>query len=163
MSNAVHIESPREGGRMPRGVLIGAGVLVAFAIGVTVFSRAENIGAVHMPDVKPYQVLELRFDDRADGAVTIHDAADGAELYTVEPGVGGFIRGTMRGMARERHRQDIGEAPPFTLTRWTDGTVSLQDKATGRTINLDAFGPTNAGAFARLFNDRKTASMEMAK
>ena len=148
---------------MPRGVLIGAGVLIAFAISVTLFGRVENIGAVHMPDVKPYQVLELRFQDRDDGAVTISDATDGARLYTVEPGIGGFIRGTMRGMARERHREDIGEAPPFTLTRWTDGTLSLQDKATGRVINLDAFGPTNAGAFARLFNDRKTASMEMAK
>ena len=69
----------------------------------------------------------------------------------------------MRGMARERHREDIGAQTPFTLTRWTDGTVSLQDRATGRTINLDAFGPTNAEAFARLFNDRETASKEMAK
>jgi len=84
-------------------------------------------------------------------------------LYIVEPGIGGFIRATMRGMARERHREGIGEETPFTLTRWTDGTVSLQDSTTGRTINLDAFGPTNAEAFARLFNDRAAASKEVVK
>ena len=163
MSDVVQTQVPRQGGQMPRGVVIGAGALIVFAIGVTLFGRVENVGAVHMPDVKPYQVLQLRFEDRADGAVTIRDAADGAELYTVDPGVGGFIRGTMRGMARERHREDIGAEPPFTLTRWTDGTVSLQDQATGRNIDLDAFGPTNAEAFARLFNDRDTVEKETAK
>jgi putative photosynthetic complex assembly protein len=163
MSDLIHTSLPHNGAHLPRGVIIAAGALVAFAISITLFGHLSGVGAVHMPDVKPYKVLELRFEDRADGAVVVNDASDGAKLFTVEPGVGGFVRATMRGMARERHRQDIGEQPPFTLTRWTDGTVSLQDKATGRTINLDAFGPTNAEAFARLFNDRDTVSREMAK
>ena len=90
-----------------------------------------------------------------DGGIDIHDAADGATISTVPPGVGGFVRATMRGLARERRREDIGEEIPFTLTRWTDGTVSLEDKTTGRRVNLDAFGPTNAEAFARLFNARE--------
>ena len=163
MSDILQTKVPHHGGSLPRGVLIAAGALITFAISITLFGRISDIGAVHMPDVKPYKVLELRFEDRDDGAVVVHDAGDGANLYTVQPGVGGFIRATMRGMARERRREDIGEQPPFTLTRWTDGTVSLQDKSTGRTINLDAFGPTNAEAFARLFSDRETVSKEVAK
>jgi putative photosynthetic complex assembly protein len=163
MSDTVQTKVPHHGGSLPRGVIIAAGVLISFAISITLFSRLSDIGAVHMPDVKPYKVLELRFDDREDGAVVVRDATDGATLYTVEPGAGGFIRASMRGMARERRREDIGEQTPFTLTRWTDGTISLQDKTTGRVINLDAFGPTNAEAFARLFADRETVSKEMAK
>jgi putative photosynthetic complex assembly protein len=163
MSDIVQSKVPHQDGALPRGVLIGAGLLIGFAILITLLGRVSNVGVVHMPDVKPYRVLQLRFDDRNDGAVLVRDASDGAVLYTVQPGVGGFIRASMRGMARERMRDDIGEQPPFILTRWTDGTVSLQDKTTGRTIDLDAFGPTNAEAFARLFNDRDTVSKEMAK
>ncbi len=37
-------------------------------------------------------------------------------------------------------------SPPFTLTRWRDGTLSLADEATGRRIDLDAFGPTQAAS-----------------
>jgi putative photosynthetic complex assembly protein len=163
MSDIVQRQNAGQGGHIPRGVLIGAGALVAFAFSLTLFGHVENVGAVHMPVVKAYEVLQLRFEDRDDGAVVVRDAANGAQLYTVEPGVGGFVRATMRGMARERKRDDIGQQPPFTLTRWTDGTVSLQDEATGRNIDLDAFGPTNAGAFARLFNDRDTVEKGMAK
>jgi putative photosynthetic complex assembly protein len=163
MSDIVQRQNAGQGGHIPRGVLIGAAALVAFALSLTLFGRVEDIGAVHMPVVKAYDVLQLRFEDRDDGAVVVRDAANGAQLYAVEPGIGGFIRATMRGMARERKREDIGEAPPFTLTRWTDGTVSLQDGSTGRVIDLDAFGPTNAGAFARLFNDRDRIEKEGKK
>lgn len=140
---------------LPKGILLGAAILISFAIGTTLFGRVSDIGVSHMPEVRPYQALELRFEDRIDGGIDIHDAADGATISTVPPGVGGFVRATMRGLARERRREDIGEEIPFTLTRWTDGTVSLEDKTTGRRVNLDAFGPTNSAAFARLFNDRE--------
>jgi putative photosynthetic complex assembly protein len=142
-------------GALPRGILVGAAVLISFAIATTFVGRISDIGVSHMPDIRAYRVLELRFEDRADGGIDIHDAADGATISTVPPGIGGFVRATMRGLARERRREDIGEEPPFTLTRWNDGTVSLEDKTTGRRVNLDAFGPTNAEAFARLFNDRE--------
>ena len=140
---------------LPKGVLVGAAILISFAISTTLFGRVSDIGVSHMPDISAYRVLELRFADRTDGGIDLHDASDGATISTVPPGIGGFVRATMRGLARERRREGIGEEPPFTLTRWTDGTVSLEDKTTGRRVNLDAFGPTNAEAFARLFNDRE--------
>ena len=79
------------------------------------------------------------------------DAADGRQLYKVEPGTNGFIRATMRGLARERMRAGIGAEAPFKLTRWSNGTLSLLDETSGRRIDLDAFGPANAGAFAQFF------------
>jgi putative photosynthetic complex assembly protein len=65
-------------------------------------------------------------------------------------GTNGFVRGVLRGLARERRLNDVGAQPPFQLTRWSDGRLSLDDPATGRRIDLVAFGPTNAGAFAQL-------------
>ena len=58
--------------------------------------------------------------------------------------------GKMRGMARERHMRGVGMAPPFTLTLWKNGTLSLEDKATGRSIEIGSFGPDNRAAFAAL-------------
>ena len=73
-------------------------------------------------------------------------------IYVVAPGTNGFIRGTMRGLVQERKRSGIDDSAPFLLTRWNDGTLSLKDPATGRRVNLDAFGPTNVGAFAQFFS-----------
>ena len=62
----------------------------------------------------------------------------------------GFVRGVMRGLARDRRARGIDNRPPFTLTLWRDGELSLTDTATGRTIELSAFGPTNRATFAAL-------------
>ena len=149
-------EVVRPNSGLPRGILIGAALLVAFAIATTLFGRVSDIGTLHMPAATAVQTLSLQFEDRDDGSVAVHDATDGAVIYVVNPGVGGFIRATMRGMARERRRSNIGEQPPFLLTRWSDGTISLVDKTTERSIDLDAFGATNAWAFAQLFTSRET-------
>jgi putative photosynthetic complex assembly protein len=109
---------------------------------------------VHMPPVQAVETLALRFVDQADGGVAIEDARDRSLIHTVAPGTNGFIRATLRGLTRERIREGIGDGPPFRLTRWSDGTVSLEDSTVGRKIGLDAFGPTNADAFAQLFSSR---------
>ena len=46
----------------------------------------------------------------------------------------------MRGLARERRSHGFGNDAPFTLTAWRDGELSLTDTATGRSIELTAFG-----------------------
>jgi putative photosynthetic complex assembly protein len=66
------------------------------------------------------------------------------------PGTNGFIRGVLRGLARERRQHNVGAEPPFRLTRWDNGHLSLEDPQTGRRIELGSFGPTNAEAFSRL-------------
>ena len=81
----------------------------------------------------------------------IEDAATGGTAGLVAAGSrSGFIRGVMRGLARDRRMRGIGEAPPFRLTLWRDGELSLLDEATGRAIELSAFGSTNRAAFAAL-------------
>jgi putative photosynthetic complex assembly protein len=67
----------------------------------------------------------------------------------------------MRGLARERRRQGVGADIPFQLIGRSDGRLTLVDPGTGRRVDLESFGPTNAAVFARLMaphdaTDRKT-------
>ena len=142
---------------VPRALLGGAAALVAFTFLASAGARLTDIGTVHMPAAQPVETLSLRFLDQDDGGVAVVDAADNTRLFTVQPGTNGFIRATLRGLARERKREGVGEAPPFELTHWNDGTLSLEDATIGRRIGLDAFGPTNAEAFAQLFAARRHA------
>jgi len=139
---------------IPRGVLLGAAALICFTLAASGMARVSHIGTVQMPERVAYQTLSLRFEDENNGSVAVRDAQSGAIIYTVEPGTNGFIRATIRGLTRERIRANIGNETPFTLIRWNDGTMSLEDHTTGRHVALDAFGPTNAEAFAQLFTAR---------
>ena len=40
-----------------------------------------------------------------------------------------FVRGTVRGLVRERKREGIGSVPPFRLTRLADGRLTLDRRA----------------------------------
>lgn len=104
--------------------------------------------ADHVASVK---ARDLRFIDQPDGSLRIVDAASGGIAHVIEPGSkSGFIRGVMRGMARERKKYGAGQAMPFRLTLWANGQLSLTDPATGRIIELSGFGDTNRTAFMGL-------------
>jgi putative photosynthetic complex assembly protein len=51
---------------------------------------------------------------------------------------------------RDRKKLALGPEMPFRLTLWHDGRLVLDDPATGRHVDLRAFGTTNRNAFARL-------------
>lgn len=101
---------------------------------------------------------QLSFADRRDGAVDVIDARTGHVLQRVQPGEGGFLRATMRGLANERKRREISDDIPFSLQRTEEGHVLLSDPATGRLVALDAFGQTNRAAFERFLDDREIAA-----
>ena len=143
---------------LPRGTLIIAGALVLFAFSATALVRVADIPAAASPvalrmanHVGLVASRNLRFVDRADGAVVIEDADKGGEASVIPPGQQtGFIRGVMRGLARERRARGIGNQPPFNLSLWRDGELSLTDSATGRSIELTAFGSANRASFLAL-------------
>ncbi len=43
---------------------------------------------------------------------------------------------------------------PFRLIAWSDGRLTLDDLATKRHIELEAFGPTNERVFAEFLSAR---------
>jgi putative photosynthetic complex assembly protein len=135
---------------IPRGALLGAAAVVAVALLLATASRFIGIGQTRMPESTAYEVRDLRFGDRADGGVVVTDWPSGDVVAVLPPGTNGFARGVMRGLARDRRSREIGSEPPFRLTHWSDGRLSLDDPSTGRRIELDAFGPSNTAVFARL-------------
>ncbi len=148
---------------LPRGTVAMTGALILFAIGATAAVRLTGTPLAASPaamraesHVAPVATRTLRFADRADGAVVIEDVDAGSIAQVIEPGQQtGFIRGVMRGLARDRRMHGVGEAPPFSLTLWRDGELSLTDTVTGRSIELTAFGATNRAAFAALLPQEK--------
>ena len=71
----------------------------------------------------------------------------------MRPATNAFLRVMLAGLVRERRREGEG-APsrPFHLTRWSDGRLTIDDIATHKLIELNAFGPSNSGVFARLLD-----------
>jgi putative photosynthetic complex assembly protein len=136
---------------VPKAALVAMASIALFALIATAAVRMSGID-IREPDAPAVAVRELRFEDRSDGAIVVTDARDGSRVATFE-GEQGFVRGVLRGFARERKLSGLGAGPPFELIGRADGRLTLRDPATGRIVDLESFGPTNAGAFARLFGD----------
>lgn len=134
----------------PRAPLVGAAALVLLALVTVTIVRVTGVGVAHVPDAAATDVREFRFADRPDGSIDVLDARSDTRVATVAPGTNGFLRSTLRGLARERKREGIGAEPPFRLIGRADGRLTLEDPATGRRVDLESFGPTNAAVFARL-------------
>jgi putative photosynthetic complex assembly protein len=135
---------------LPRGALAGAGMLLALSLAMVAIARITGYEPAKPPASPVVESRDLRFVDRADGAVLVY-ANQGERLIDVlEPGTNGFVRGVLRGLVRERRADHVGATPPFRLTRWADGRLSLDDPSTGRHVDLEVFGPANAGAFAQI-------------
>lgn len=153
----------------PKAPLIGAGLLV----GVTIlFAAGPRLG--YLPPIQTatteraahhvavVETRDLRFTDRADGALVIDDTTRGTVAAVLPHGTNnGFIRGVLRGMARDRLLRGVGKTPPFRLTLFGDGALTLFDPSTGRNVELGSFGPTNKQSFADLLlTHRPVASKE---
>ena len=155
MNQAVHHDPT-----VPRGALIGAASVLLFTMAVT---GAVSLGFIpHSADptasraaanVKPEQIRKLRFVDRADGAVVVSDAVSGDVVKVIEFGQGGFLRATMRRLAKARKASNIGAEPAFELTRWENGALSLKDPETGRDVEIYGFGADHNKIFADMLKD----------
>lgn len=142
--------------QLPRQALWAASGLVFLALAGTTAVRAGWLPVMADPQamraeaqVAPIAQRDLLFQDRAtDGAVVVTDIS-GAAVATIMPASEqGFVRGVMRGLVRERRLKQASMASPFRLQLWADNGLTLTDLATGRQIELGAFGPTNRAAFA---------------
>lgn len=143
---------------VPQFPLLAAMALVLLTIAGTAAVRWTGLSPSQAEDAPTVAERKLHFDDRADGSIAIRDARDGTLVDTVEPGTQGFVRGTLRGLARERKRQGLGPEAPFELLGRADGRLTLVDPATGRRVDLESFGPTNAAAFAKLIDAPRGAA-----
>jgi putative photosynthetic complex assembly protein len=144
--------------RFPVGALYGAAGMIGITMALVFGMR---FGVVERPETAPQHRVEAKvkviverqflFADRADGALVVTDATNNTLAMILEPGSNsGFIRGTMRGLMRERMLHEVDRKGPVTVTQWADGALTLTDPSTGRIIELGSFGGTNRAAYAAL-------------
>jgi putative photosynthetic complex assembly protein len=135
---------------IPRPALYALAGLVVFSLMAVVVAQAFGFKAGQpLPDSVVEQ-RDLRFSDGEAGLVYIWDVSQDAMIGSIAPGTENFIRGVLRGFARDRRSRSLDRLTPFRLARHSDGRLTIEDLATGRRVDLQAFGPTNLGAFERL-------------
>lgn len=137
-------------------MLAAAAALLVGTLAAVGVARWTGVGPDSASQAPVIAERRLRFADRPDGRVIAIDAADPhTEWVAAAAGEGGFLRGTLRALARERRALGIGAEAPMRLVARADGRISLEDTATARRIDLESFGPTNAAVFARLLGDAR--------
>lgn len=128
--------------------LICTGIIAIVAmVGVARLSGFDPTQSAALEVVESRDIL---FKDSANGGVSVIDNKTGSQLSELAPGTNGFLRATLRGLAKNRMTRGFGQDVPFRVARTSTGMTQLIDLATGRTITLDAFGQTNTQVFARL-------------
>jgi putative photosynthetic complex assembly protein len=130
---------------------------VARMTGVGVVTLAGSTGA----DVEPVveRMISFGVEDRAGGGeIPILDGRTGEVLVVLPPGEGGFLRGAVRPLTRERTIRSADPSEPYRLTRWSDGRLTLMDPVSEIQMDLGAFGPDNAAAFAALLPRGETSA-----
>ena len=139
---------------MPRGAVVAMVSVALFALVAAAAVRLSGVD-VRAPDAPALEVRQLRFLDAPDGGVEVIDVVAGARIAVFD-GENGFLRSTLRGLARERKRAGFDDGPPFELIGRADGRLTLRDPTTRRIVDLESFGPTNAAVFARLLHAAAT-------
>ncbi|PUE33951.1 photosynthetic complex assembly protein PuhC [Limnohabitans sp. Jir72] len=115
------------------------------------------------PDAPVQWQRDLHFRDLPGGDIAVLDSQSGQPVARFT-GEQGFLRSTLRALARERHREKMGGDAPFVLVGRTDGRLTLQDPSTGQRIDLESFGPSNAAVFAGLrLAGQDTAPLKTAR
>lgn len=130
--------------------ILAMGLMMAFALGFVAIERWRGAEPERAAAAAAVQTRAIRFEDRPDGSIAVFDEKQATPFEVIAPQTNGFLRGTLRGMARARKLAHEGPEPPFELTRWADGRLSLRDPVTGRDVPLEPFGPTNTAVFKRL-------------
>lgn len=140
-----------------RGPLLAAAVLILATVAGVATLRLSGADLSTRSQAAVVAQRALHFEDQADGGVRVLEAVPGQAprpLQVIDAGAGGFLRGALRALVRQRRAAGVGPEVPFVLTARADGRLTLVDPATSERVDLESFGPTNAAVFARLLAAR---------
>lgn len=124
--------------------LVVAALLVVSAARIQGYSPVQELGAAEV-----LQSRMIRFDSDAQ-RVAVVDAETGVVL--AETAQEGFISGVLRGLKRMRQTEQAGMAEAYRLERMSNGQIRLIDTVTGVSLDLAAYGQTNAAVFAQFLS-----------
>lgn len=138
--------------KAPRWALLFALGLIALAtMSALVTPTGKQTATQQAALPPPTETLLFRLEDGTAGEVRVLQAGSNRVLAVMKSGTNGFFRTVMRSLAQERLRNGHDRTLPFRLSWWAKGRrLAVTDPATGKTVNLLAFGVANAKTFARL-------------
>ena len=155
----IHVDEETTTGSsgVPRIALILAGGFAVAVIALAAVARIANKGTLgEETHAQAVASRALVFSDHPDGSIGVYDAQHQVELSTLT-GTGGFVRGALRALARQRRLASVGPEVPFYLVKWSDGRLTLDDSSTHNHLELKAFGSENEAAFDKLLADKTLA------
>ena len=128
------------------------GLFALMCLTLVVWMRNSTLSTHEEPIVATH-VRVLRFIDQPDGSINVIDTSNEQFVQNFQ-GEQGFLRGTLRALVRERKLRGVHPSTEraFELIAHNGGRLTLRDPATGSTIALESFGPTNTAVFAGLMN-----------
>jgi putative photosynthetic complex assembly protein len=147
---------------IPRGAVIGAGLLIAATVALVGTAQISKVISppAHKAEPAVEDIAEtrtVRFTEKNGEAVAAFDVTSGEKIVDLAQ-TDGFVRVVLSSLAFDRNRMGKREEPTFTLTRWADGRISIEDMTTGIAINLGAFGEANKSVFRKFLKSEATTS-----
>ena len=97
----------------------------------------------------------LAVTDSDQGAVIVRDAKTGENIATYKHGEGSFFRATLRTLVNDRRHKGLAIDGNFRLEAHSGHQLFLIDEITGKTLSMNAFGPSNTEVFAALMPNYK--------
>jgi putative photosynthetic complex assembly protein len=101
-----------------------------------------------LPGASVVESRLLRFEQAADGRITVVDGTTGQAITDAPPGAEGFLKGALRGLNRIRMAGDTAPGAPYRLEQMANGQLLLIDTVSGVALDLNAYGRGNAAVFA---------------
>lgn len=139
--------------RVPRGALIGAGLLIlaTFALAITARLTGADRAAPRLPAVtEAIAMRDLVFAEGEGGTMTVRDGQTGQLLADYTSTEGGFVHGALRGLTRLRAQRGLPADAPYRLAEWPGGRMTLQDRRTGMIVEVNAFGASSVEGYRTL-------------
>ena len=133
----------------------GAAVAVAALSSLVGAAACGGDADTDAPPPGVVRSTELVFRREAEERIVVVDADTDRVLRTLDAGEGGFLRGALRPLDRERERFEVSRDAPYILELRTDGALVLRDPPTGMDLDLAAFGPTSREHFLTLLDGRE--------
>ena len=136
-------------------MMMGTVVLITLALTMSVSFGFFERQAI--PDQKRSEqgtmsiaTRSVLFVDEPLGIIRVEDAVTGEIIARYETNQGGFVRSTARSLIHARQVRGVGPQVPFELIRWDNGTLTLRDTVTERSVELSAFGNLNHDIYAKM-------------
>ncbi len=115
---------------------------------------SARLGGYHPPSSLPsepaLQTREIAVEDSTLGSVIVRDAKTGEQLALYKSGEGSFFRATLRTLVHDRMHKGLTREGNFRLESHSGNQLFLIDEVSGKTLSMNAFGPSNTAVFAAL-------------